>query len=88
METGVESKKYSEIQLFMDEIIENFDIHYLYAIKPLDIEKAKVMSVLCAERYYDRYVDSADNLYLGWISDDEYDSQTVKKIFQIMEQRE
>ena len=43
------------------------------------------MSVFSAERYYDRYVDTEGNLYLGWISDDEFDSETVAQFFKIME---
>lgn len=43
------------------------------------------MSVLSAERYHDRYVDTEGNLYLGWISDDEYDSETAAKLFEIMD---
>ena len=42
------------------------------------------MSVLSAERYYDRYVDTEGNLYLGWISDDEFDAETAAQLFAIM----
>ncbi len=42
------------------------------------------MSVHSAERYYDRYVDTEENLYLGWISDDEFDAGTAAMFFDIM----
>jgi diguanylate cyclase (GGDEF)-like protein len=42
------------------------------------------MSVFSAERYYDRHIDTEGNLYLGWISDDEFDSETAAKFMDIM----
>ena len=87
IETGEESDTYKETLLFMDDLINSFgDIHYLYAVLPLNTEDTgSVMSVLSAERYHDRYVDTEGNLYLGWISDDEYDSETAAKLFEIMD---
>jgi diguanylate cyclase (GGDEF)-like protein len=86
IETGEESEKYKETLLLMDNLMEHFtDIHYLYSVKPLNTEATgSVMSVLSAERYYDRYVDTEGNLYLGWISDTEYDSETASVLFDIM----
>ncbi|MCR5135659.1 MAG: sensor domain-containing diguanylate cyclase [Oscillospiraceae bacterium] len=86
IETGVESPRYKETLLSMDNLIDHFsDIHYLYAVRPLNTEETgSVMSVLSAERYYDRYIDTEGNLYLGWISDDEYDSETAAQLFEIM----
>lgn len=86
-ETGVESEEYKELLLFMDDIMNDFHIHYLYAIKPLNRnETGNVMSVLSAEDYYNRYVDPEGNLYLGWISDDEFDAELVGLFFDVMEQ--
>ena len=86
IETKQESEKFKETLLFMDNIIDHYhDVHYLYVIKPLNTqETANTMSVLSAERYYDRYVDTEGNLYLGWISDDEFDSKTAAKMMDIM----
>ena len=87
IETLEESDKYKETLHIMDEMMDHFkDIHYFYAVLPLNREDTgNVMSVLSAERYYDRYIDTEGNLYLGWISDDEFDSETVAKFFGIME---
>ena len=87
IETGEESPRYKETLLFMDDMIEHFDdMHYFYAVLPLNTEATgNVMSVLSAERYYDRYVDTQGNLYLGWISDDEFDAETAAQLFRIME---
>lgn len=86
VETGEESKKYKETLLFMDDLIDHFDdIHYFYAVRPLNTEATgNMMSVLSAERYYDRYVDTEGNLYLGWISDDEFDAETAAHMLAIM----
>ena len=87
VETGVESERYKELLLFMDDIMNDFSIHYLYAIKPLNHnETENVMSVLSAEDYYNRYVDPEGNLYLGWVSDDEFDAETVEQFYAIMAQ--
>ena len=53
IETGVESEKYKETLLFMDNLIEHFsDIHYLYSVRPINTnDTGSVMSVLSAERY-------------------------------------
>ena len=86
IETREESEKYKETLLQLDNLMENFkDIHYLYAVRPLNTdETGNVMSVFSAERYYDRYVDTEGNLYLGWISDDEYDAETAAQLAGIM----
>ena len=83
------SEKFDELELFMDGIKEDFSIHYLYIIKPLAVRDTQnVMSVISAENHYDRYIDTEGNLYLGWISDDEFDTDTVVKFFKIMESKE
>ena len=86
IDTVTESETYKETQLFMDNYMEHIeDIHYLYAVLPLNTnDTGNVMSVFCAERYYDRYVDTEGNLYLGWISDDEYDAETAQDLIDIM----
>lgn len=88
IETLERSEKYNQLEAFMDGIKEDFSIHYLYIIKPLNKnETGNVMSVISAENYYDRYIDTEGNLYLGWISDTEYDSKTAEKLLSIMEQK-
>ena len=86
IQTKVESEKYEETLLFMDNVMEHYeDVHFLYAVTPLNTnETGNVMSVFSAERYYDRYVNTEGNLYLGWISDDEYDSQGAAQLMDVM----
>ena len=87
IETGEESRKYKETLLLMDDMMNHFsDIHYFYSVLPLNTEDTgNVMSVLSAERTYDRYVDTEGNLYLGWISDDEFSAESAARFFEIME---
>ena len=87
IESGEESEKYKETLYFMDQLMEHFkDVHYFYAVLPLNTEETgNVMSVLSAERYYDRYIETEGNLYLGWVSDDEFDAATAKQFFEIMQ---
>ena len=83
------SEKYDQLEKFMDGIKEDFDIHYLYILTPIHKNgSGKIMSVVSAENYYDRYIDTEGNLYLGWISDDEYDEKTVEKLFDYMQKKE
>ncbi|MBR3019478.1 MAG: GGDEF domain-containing protein [Clostridia bacterium] len=86
IETCEESEQYKQTLLFMDSLMDHFnDIHYFYAILPLNTEPTgNVMSVLSAERYYDRYIDTEGNLYLGWVSDDEFDAETAAQMFDVM----
>ncbi len=85
-ETQKESDKFYELREFMDTEMDSFDIHYLYALKPLNTnETGNVMSIISAENHYNRVHNVEDNLWLGWISDDEYDAETVKILFDIME---
>ena len=84
-ETLEESEKYLALRDFMDAQMEEFDIHYLYIVKPLNTnETGNMMSVISAEKEYDRYYNTEGNLWLGWISDDEFDAETAEDFFDIM----
>ena len=82
IETLQRSEAYDELELFMDGIKEDFGIHYLYILTIVD--KSHMMSVISAENYYDRYVDTEGNLYLGWVSDDEYDEEAIAPLSRAM----
>ena len=86
IDSGEESEQYKKTLLFMDHMMDHFqDIHYFYALLPLNTrETGNMMSVLSAERYYDRYIDTEGNLYLGWVSDDEFDAATAAQFYEIM----
>lgn len=89
IETQQESETYKQTLLIMDDIMNEFSIHYLYIIKPLNTnETGNMMSVMSAEDDYNRYVDTEGNLYLGWVSDDEFDAQTAELFFDVMKQED
>lgn len=86
IETGVESPTYQKTLQFMDGIMNTYSIHYLYMDKPLNLNATgNVMCVFSAENDYNRYTDTKGNLYLGWVSQDEFELEIVKKYFEIME---
>ena len=83
------SEKFDELEKFMDGIKEDMNVHYLYIIVPIHKDgRGRIMSVISAENYQDRYIDTEGNLYLGWISDDEYDEKTVKNLFDYMQRED
>ena len=83
------SEKFEELEDFMDGIKEDFGIHYLYILTPIHKNgESKIMSIISAESYYDRNIDTEGNLYLGWISDDEYDEETVERLFGHMQKKD
>ncbi len=89
VQTLERSEKFDELEKFMDGIKEEFNIHYLYIIVPIHKDgRGRIMSVISAENYHDRYIDTEGNLYLGWISDDEYDERTVRNLFDYLQKKE
>ena len=86
VQTLERSEKFDELEKFMDGIKEDFDIHYLYILTPVHKNgQPKIMSIISAEKYFDRYIDTEGNLYLGWVSDDEYEAKTVEELFKYMQ---
>ena len=79
VETGVESTKYSELMQFMDSIMEDFDIHFLYIVTPIVNDKQTViMNVLSADTAEGRENDP-DGYYLDLILEDVYEEADVIK---------
>ena len=75
--TGVESEKYKELSAFMDGIMEDFDIHYLYLVTPLSVDPPLMMNVFSADTAEGRATDP-DGYYLGYIDEDDYDSDEIQ----------
>jgi len=73
--TGVESDKFKEMGFFMDSIMEDFDIHYLYILRFAD---NKVINVFSADTAYGRETDP-DGYYLGLVLDDVYSEEELHK---------
>lgn len=83
VETGVESKKYKELMNFMDAIMEDFDIHYLYIVYPIIDEKPGMLNILSADTKYGRQYEP-DGYYLGSISYDDYAIDELKLYYDAM----
>ncbi len=65
VETKVESEKFTQLIGFMDSIMEDFDIHYLYIIRPIvEDGKIEMMNVISADTALGRETDP-DGYYLG-----------------------
>ncbi|SFP44778.1 diguanylate cyclase (GGDEF) domain-containing protein [Butyrivibrio proteoclasticus] len=79
VETGIESDKYTELVSFMDSIMEDFDIHYLYIIKPyLNGDDYGMMNVISADTAEGRKTDP-DGYYLGFILKDVYELEELER---------
>ncbi len=77
VETGVESEKFIKLITFMDSIMEDFDIHYLYIVKPvLDGDRKGMMNIISADTAEGRATDP-DGYYLGYILYDVYEEKDL-----------
>lgn len=78
VETGVESEKFKEMGVFMDSIMEDFDIHYLYIVTPLlEENRHGMINVFSADTAYGRATDP-DGYYLGYILYDVYEEKDLQ----------
>ncbi len=78
-ENLVETPKYKKLMTLMDEVVEQFNIHYLYIIKPLNAnEYDNVMIVLSATTNYEREYHIDEDIVLGYICHDDYDSKMAQ----------
>ncbi len=75
--TGVESEKYYELMGFMDGIMEDFDIHYLYILCPVESDGVPVMmNILSADTAYGREFEP-DGLRLNSLMPDDYELKDI-----------
>ncbi|MCR5342071.1 MAG: GGDEF domain-containing protein [Butyrivibrio sp.] len=78
IETGVETEKFKEMGLLMDSIMEDFDIHYLYIVKPVlgDAEHG-MMNIFSADTAEGRATDP-DGYYLNYMMYDVYTEEDLQ----------
>ena len=89
MDTGIESQKYKEMMVFLDDVKEDLEPQYLYVIKPLREDGGNhVLILVSAENNYDRYEYTEGNLYLGDITEDEYTKEEVDELHLIMGEKD
>ena len=78
--TGVESEKYKELVAFMDGIMEDYDIHYLYLVTPVSVDPPLMMNIISADTAEGRATDP-DGYYLGYVAQDDYDPAEIQRYF-------
>ena len=78
VKTGNESEKYKELLTFMDGIMEEFNIHYLYIVYPLSAEPPHMLNILTADTAWGREHEP-DGYYLNYVIDDAYGSSDIQK---------
>ncbi len=78
VESGEESEKFTALMAFMDSIMEDFNIHYLYIVRPvLEDDRMVMMNVISADTAIGRETDP-DGYYLGFVLEDVYDRETLE----------
>ncbi len=83
--TGVESEKYYELVSFMDGIMEDFDIHYLYILMPVDVDGTPVMmNIISADTAYGREFEP-DGYTLNMLIPDDYELKDILLYKEAME---
>ena len=80
VQTGEESEKFTELVAFMDGIMEDYDIHFLYIVTPLSVDPPQMMNIISADTAEGRATDP-DGYYLGYIAPDDYDSAEMQRYF-------
>ncbi len=78
VESGEESEKFTALMAFMDSIMEDFNIHYLYIVRPvLEDDRMVMMNVISADTAIGRETDP-DGYYLGFVLEEVYDRETLE----------
>ena len=75
-ETGVESEKFKAMMGFMDDIMEDFDIHYLYIVTPISADPPIMMNVFSADTAQGR-IEDPDGYYLGMMLEEDYETKDM-----------
>lgn len=84
-DTVQESEKFYQLRDHMDYLMDNMDIHALYVLRPIEDENGKgAFSIIGGEKTYDRINNPQDSLWLGYVSYDGYDDETIDQLFEIM----
>ncbi|MDC7294425.1 MULTISPECIES: sensor domain-containing diguanylate cyclase [unclassified Butyrivibrio] len=84
VETKQESEKFVQLTAFMDGIMEDFDVHYLYIVMPISTDPPLMMNVISADTAYGRATDP-DGYYLGLVSPEDYEPDEIARFFTAME---
>lgn len=75
--TQTESSAYEDSQIFMNQVRDNYDIEYVYLVKPLKKEGTDTMMYVMAGVSKEELNDS-DNVHLGKLTGSEYDAKVTE----------
>lgn len=79
VDTLEESEKYKELMTLMDDVVEQFNIHYLYIITPLNGDETdNMLIVLSATTEYEREYHIDEEIVLGYICHDDYSAEMAQ----------
>lgn len=88
VDSSVESEQFKEMMTFMDSIMEDFDIHFLYIVKPvMDRDPIVMMNIFSADTAEGRATDP-DGYYLGLLLDGVYEEKDVITYNEMMQKDE
>ena len=80
IETGVESEKYHELQIFLDNLREHTEMHFMYVVVPLNTEKYDNMkNVIASVTQYEYEYLSDELVSLNQLTGDSYPPATAAK---------
>lgn len=78
VDTGAASHEYKKLVSFMDSMMEDFDIHYLYIVRPVTVGKTHgMLNILSADTAEGRATDP-DGYYLDYLIDDAYGDEELQ----------
>jgi diguanylate cyclase (GGDEF)-like protein len=83
VETEVESEKFVELVAFMDGIMEDFDVHFLYIVIPVSVEPPLMKNIISADTAYGREYEP-DGYYLGYIASEDYEPKEIQNYVDAM----
>ncbi len=78
--TGEESPKYHELQMALDKIKENLEIHFIYIIVPLSANPVdNIQNVIAGATQYEYEYEADEIVQLNSLTGDSYSSETAQK---------
>lgn len=81
---GKKTAEYIELQRFLDNFIDNYSVHYLYALQPVKDEEGNyyVISIISASTMWEKENEPENLLDMGYV--EEYNPELVRKLMEVM----
>ncbi len=83
VETKQESEKFVNLIAFMDGIMEDFDVHFLYIVNPVSVEPPLMMNIISADTAWGRE-NEPDGYYLGYVASEDYEPEEIQNYVEAM----